>query len=270
VGEKLVAGPQQEVGYRFEIGITTLADAERYQLQTASLQTTPATFVAPDTTSLEATAALLRQDATSGTWPIPYAEFDQSAGAAAYPGAMVVYAAIPTEGLPSTDAADYAALLRFAVTTGQTPGSGVGQLPSGYLPLTAADGLGALAHYTLLAATDVAAQNGQLPSDSVATSKSSQSAPAGGGTSPIGGDGFENVPFTTSETGLAFAQAVQRRLRQHVPTHAVVTVIQPTGLTVGLTSWAGESVILLLALAGCVGLFGIPILLLLGRRRGRW
>jgi hypothetical protein len=163
-GEKLTSSGRQSVGYRFMIGITPLADNQRYQLQSAELETTSGTFVAPDDDSLKAAASLLQPDTTSGTWPIPYDQFQQSAGASAYPGSMVVYAAVPTSGLPAADAQAYSSLLNFAATTGQTQGYGVGQLPPGYLPLTAADGLGALASYTQAAATDVAAQNGQVPS----------------------------------------------------------------------------------------------------------
>ena len=153
----------QSVGNYFMIGITPLADDLRYDLQAASLQTTAGTFVAPSNTSLEAATDLLQPDPTTGTWPIPYDQFVTSAGAAAYPGTMIVYAAIPTSGLPAQAAADYADLLTFAAGQGQTPGEGVGQLPPGYLPMTAADGLGALAAYTVAAAADVAAQNGQVP-----------------------------------------------------------------------------------------------------------
>ena len=104
---------------------------------------------------------------------------------------MVVYAAIPTSGLPAADATDYAALLTFAAGPGQTPGSGVGQLPPGYLPLTAADGLGGLAAYTLAAATDVAAQNGQVPALTSAAGGSAASGTASSGaSSPSGSNAF--------------------------------------------------------------------------------
>lgn len=159
----LAASGTQSDGYYFMLGITPLADDARYGLQTASLQTTPGTFVAPSDASLEATTNLLQPDSSSGTWPIPYDDFESSAGSGAYPGTMIVYAAVPTSGLQPADAADLAALLTFAAGPGQTPGDGVGQLPAGYLPLTAADGLGDLAAYTKAAAADVAAQNGQVP-----------------------------------------------------------------------------------------------------------
>ena len=128
------------------LGITPLADDQRYNLQAAALADDERDISSRRATpSLAAVASLLKPDNTTGTWPIPYSTFQTSAGASAYPGTMVVYAAVPTSGLSPTDAADYASLLEFAVSTGQTPGSGVGQLPPGYLPLTQADGLGALA-----------------------------------------------------------------------------------------------------------------------------
>jgi hypothetical protein len=165
LGEKLVALGPQPVGYRFMIGVTPLADDQRYQLRTAALETTDSTFVAPDNASLRSATALLKPDKATGTWPVPYAELSStSAAAQAYPGTMVVYAAVPTSGLPAQDASDYASLLQFAATSGQIPGLEVGQLPPGYLPITTADGLGAMAAYTLAAAKDVAAQNGEVPS----------------------------------------------------------------------------------------------------------
>ena len=180
-GEKLVALGTETVGYRFMIGITPLADDSRYQLRAAALQTTANTFVAPTDASLKAATALLKPDKSTGTWPIPYPELSTStAGAAAYPGTMVVYAAVPTSGLPAASAKDYASLLQFAATTGQQPGLGVGQLPPGYLPMTKANGLSDFADYTLAAAADVAAQNGELPSM----------------TSPLGTGGTKPPPTT--------------------------------------------------------------------------
>ena len=148
VPNSLTAAGTQSPGYYFMLGITPLADDSRYDLQTASLQTTSGTFVAPSNDSLEAATDLLQPDTTTGTWPIPYDQFENERGAGAYPGTMVVYAAIPTSGLPAQAAADYANILTFAAGPGQTPGDGIGQLPPGYLPLTAADGLGGLAAYT--------------------------------------------------------------------------------------------------------------------------
>jgi hypothetical protein len=87
----------------------------------------------------------------------PHAQAD------AYPGTMLVTAAVATQGLSPTDATNYASLLRYVAGDGQQPGEGSGQLAAGYLPMTAANGLGKLAAYTKAAATAVAEQKGFVP-----------------------------------------------------------------------------------------------------------
>jgi hypothetical protein len=166
-------------GIRFMIGVVSLGEANRYGLNTASLQTqikpgtptgtvvsSPAgrTFVAPNDASLKAAAKLLAPDTTTGTWQIPPdAIRTKPEGAGAYPGTMLVYAQIPTLGLSQTDASRFAQYLRFVAADGQTPGTATGQLPPGYLPMTGANGLGSLAVYTKAAAHAVEAQKGELP-----------------------------------------------------------------------------------------------------------
>lgn len=178
LGEKLVALGRQTVGYRFMIGITPLADDQRYDLPAAALQTSGNSFVTPTNASLRAATALLKPDEQTGTWPVPYNMLsDGTAASSAYPGTMVVYAAVPTSGLASASAMDYASLLRFAATAGQDQGFGVGQLPPGYLPITKANGLGALADYTLAAANDVSAQNGELPPMTPGSTSAAQKPP---------------------------------------------------------------------------------------------
>ncbi len=177
-----------------------MADAHRYELSSAALQTANGRFVAPDDASLRAAADLLKPDTTTGTWPVPTkAIATNKSDASAYPGTMVVYAAIPTTGLSSTDASDYAALLRFAAGPGQQPGLGVGELPPGYLPMTSANGLGQLASYTLAAAGAVAAQKGALPA---LTGRRSQHHTGPGGGSPSStGHGATGGPGGTQPGG---------------------------------------------------------------------
>jgi hypothetical protein len=251
------------------IGVTPLADDDRYQLQAAALQTTSGTFIAPNDASLEAAGALLQSDTTSGTWPIPYPQFEQAAGQNAYPGSMVVYAAIPTSGLPAADAKDYAALLNFAATTGQTQGYGVGQLPPGYLPLTAADGLGALASYTQAAATDVAAQNGQVPSlTATATPSTTGTSPNGSGT---GSYNYAGAPYsglseggTSSGTSSVGGQG-KRRLSA-----SRVSQTEPLFGALSIALWAGGLLLLIIVAMAFMGMLGVPVTYLAGRRRGRW
>lgn len=192
----------QVAGEHFMLGLVSLGEASRYDLNTASLETdvkpgTPAgqfaptnsrTFVAPTDASLKAAAALITADPGTNTWQIPPGLIQSTpADAGAYPGTMVVQAQVPTSGLPAADATNLSKFLQFAATDGQTPGAGYGLLPGGYLPMTAGNGMGNLVAYTQAAAAAVAAQNGQVPS----LAGSSAGAGAGGDstTGSVGGHG---------------------------------------------------------------------------------
>lgn len=165
-------------GQRFILGVTSLGDAHRYDLQSAALQSQSTvsdfgvtfgdaagrTFVAPTPDSLKSAAAMLVMDPSTNTWTMPYDKLaSDPAGAHAYPGTMIINADVPTSGLSAVNAGDYAKLLRFAAGVGQSPGTGNGQLPDGYLPMTAADGLAKQIDYTLRSAAAVQAQKGTVP-----------------------------------------------------------------------------------------------------------
>jgi len=178
LGNKLTTRGRQVPGSRFMIGLTSLGDAEYYGLDTAALQTYQVApdptarftssvgrlFAAPTDASLLAAARLASPDETTGTWPIPYAALrNNPQDAAAYPGTMFVYLAVPAAGLPQQDAADLATFLRFAIGAGQSPGFGNGQLPPGFAPMTARNGLGDQVRYSLDAASAIASQAGDVP-----------------------------------------------------------------------------------------------------------
>jgi hypothetical protein len=212
--DHLAALGPQTVGFRFMLGVTSLADARRYNLNTASLLTyskpgTPdkftsaagMTFVPPTGASLRNAVSKYAPDKKTFEWNFPYALYgkDSKKMVAAYPGTMLVYADIPTKGLPVADATDYAKFLRFAATAGQVPGGGIGHLPLGYLPMTTANHLGAEQNYTMAAAAAVAAQAGTIPallakfhpagsspgtSPSPGSSSGTGSGPGSGSTSP--------------------------------------------------------------------------------------
>jgi hypothetical protein len=259
-GEKLVTNGRQTVGYRFMLGVTPLADNQRYQLQAAALQTTSGTYVQPDNTSMEAATSLLQPDAASGTWPIPYSTIESSAGASAYPGTMVIYAAVPTQGLPAADAQDYSTLLNFAATTGQTPGLGVGQLPPGYLPINQADGLGSLSAYTIAAAADVAAQNGEVPS----MTDPEQSASVGSYPS-FGsyGSGFASSPYQSASST---APATTTHKNAHLGPSLPASSVSPLRISL----WTAGLPLLFIFIPALLCLLVIPGLYRVGRRRGRW
>jgi hypothetical protein len=199
----LELGPEV-LGSRFLIGLVSLPEAEQLDLDTAALQTYASpeletsdlknfssgrVFVSPSASSLQAGADLLQPDTAAGSWVIPYGDFPGNSSAQkAYPGTMLMSADIPTSGLPASDAAKYGQYLSFAATTGQTAGSATGQIPQGYLPMTAGNHLAPEVAYTQAAATDVSAQNGQVPplppsGGSSSTSGSSSAASAGSSSS---------------------------------------------------------------------------------------
>ena len=208
---------RQQPGFRFVLGVTSVSAAHRYNLQAAELQTsldhpdlhaqfsdgTGRTFVAPDNAGLRRAATLLRPDEANRTWDFDYADLRTTAGQGAYPGVMPVYADVPTSGLTHSTAAHLAQLLTYIAGSGQVAGTRNGELPPGYLPLTAANGLAAFSDYTRRAADAIAAQDGTVPklkappapttptSSSSTTPHSHQPVPA----PPVGpGPGVPTVP----------------------------------------------------------------------------
>jgi hypothetical protein len=267
LGEKLIPLGRQTVGFRFMIGVTAVADSDRYQLRTAALQTTNShRFVGPSAASIKAATKFLKPDKKTGTWSLPYRTLATSKTAAgAYPGTMLVYAAVPTTGLPATDAKDYASLLRFAAGPGQRPGLGVGELPPGYLPLTKANGLGSLAGYTLAAAADVAAQKGDLPSltgnpaPGTATATPTPTATTGP-TAPTGTQ--VSLPPVASKTPAANPTP----LVAATPSSATVSL----GRTLGINLGGGGIVVVVVIGLAILALLGGPTVYFVGVKRGRW
>jgi hypothetical protein len=167
-------------GETFILGLTSLADAERYGLPIASLETQGGStshaqfktgagrsFAAPTTASLHAAAAMMEPDNKTGSWTLPYTKMrTEPDGKSAYPGTMLISTDVPTSGLATTLATDYGEFLSFVAAEGQHPGLGTGQLPPGYLPMTAANGEASMVAYTQAAAADVTAQNSKVPSPS--------------------------------------------------------------------------------------------------------
>ncbi|MCW2524747.1 MAG: hypothetical protein JWO63_3082 [Frankiales bacterium] len=209
---QLVALGREDPGIRFILGVTSIADADRYQLNTAALQTQrPAgpdatfsdlagrTYVAPTDDSLKAAAQLLTPDTELGTWTLPYDKIRTDPDdALAYPGTMLLSTDIATQYLSASDAAQYAQFLNFVAGTGQVSGLANGNLAAGYLPLTAANGLTQLVNYTKAAALAVAAQQGHVPALTgdppapTATDAASGPTAAGDGSPTTPGDSSTN------------------------------------------------------------------------------
>jgi hypothetical protein len=268
LGQKLVAIGRENPGKRFIIGLTSFADAERYQLDAAALQShvaasapekftdeTGRTFVAPSEASLRAAARMLKPDEAAGTWPIPYAALrTDPKGVGAYPGTMLMSVAVPTKGLPIKDAQQYAQFLGFVAVKGQTPGLGNGQLPPGYLPMNGANGLALQAQYTQVAAVAVAAQAGTLPS--VVTLKAITPPPVVGG----GGPTPAPPPGTVSPPG------VPQNLHS-IPRGPTVTAIAVSGKTNGIGAGFAGVVFPLVVLLAVFGALASAITWFFGRPR---
>jgi ABC-type phosphate transport system substrate-binding protein len=225
-------------GSRFILGIASLADAVRYELNTAALETQGGStsnatfttaagrsFASPTDASLRAAVAMLKPDDKTGSWPVPYSTMRTSpAGKSAYPGTMLMSTDVPTKGLTKTLAHDYSQFLDFVAGPGQAPGVAIGQLPPGFLPMTAANGMARMIAYTNAAAADVAAQNSHVPlpssalpavtparSPSPAPSASRTSSPATS-TSPspaasLIGSGNASLPAVTTSPGTTSNQS---------------------------------------------------------------
>ena len=125
----------QGLGDRFILGLVTLADARRYGLRVASLQTRQGSFVAPTSSSLGAAVGLMRQSGALQPFTLPMREALTSG--TAYPGTMVVHTAAKAHGgLSASDAKTVAQFISVSTSEGQVPGRDNGELPDGYLPLT--------------------------------------------------------------------------------------------------------------------------------------
>lgn len=281
VNQKLGSLGRENPGERFLIGITPLADADRYLLNSAALQTqvspSAATkftdaggraFVAPTEASLGAAAALLTPNVSEGTWDMPYKDFQADpAAAGAYPGTLLMSADVPTTGLSSVDAQKYATFLNFAVTTGQTPGVGQGQLPPGFLPMTGANHLGSLAAYTQAAAAAVKAQSGTVPPVVPGQpTKTPQTTGPPGSPNAAGrgsGTGFGNEVLggsanSASQSGTVGASATSSSQHSHKASHSLVPagVVRAIAfLNAGLGSWSfGISLVVCLVAGGASAL----------------
>jgi hypothetical protein len=247
--EKLVAVGREAEGSRYLFGLVSLADASRYQLGTASLQTqrtgqstdifsSPAgrTFVAPTVTSVTAAAKLMVPDDTVGSWTMPYDSFSSARAAKnAYPGTMLLSVDVPTHGLPKADAGQYATLLRFLAGSGQTAGLLAGQLPPGYIPMNSANGIAKFAAYSARAAAAVAAQCGIVPlvSGAPTTGTGSCVAPAANTGAPPPAAGPTSAPAPSSSPPSSSSPPPSPSSSSPAPTVSAVPVAKTVGIRPG-------------------------------------
>ncbi|WP_139981377.1 hypothetical protein [Nocardioides litoris] len=125
---------RQAFGSRFVLGVVSLGDAARYGIKTAALQTSKGRFVAPSDASMARAVGLAEQDQRRQPFELDARRLVRDGKA--YPGTMIVYTAARLRGLDQDSADKVAQFVRIATTEGQRRGSGNGQLPAGFLPIT--------------------------------------------------------------------------------------------------------------------------------------
>ncbi len=157
--------PPEIPGNRALFAILDQADASIYQLPVAALENADGQYVKPTDASMLAAV----EGMTTAKNGITQSLNQSKKVPGAYPLTMVIYAMVPTGGVSKQTAAKIAQWLDFVANQGQTPGNDPGELPPGYVPLTAS-----MRAQTLKAATEVLDQVGDKGKSS--TSKGSASA----------------------------------------------------------------------------------------------
>ncbi len=124
--------PPEFPGQRALIAITGQGDAAAFLFPVTAVPNATGHFVRPTNAGL---AAALRTmiPAGDGTLQVNL----HSRNPAVYPLTMVIYAVAPTSGTSHAKAAAIAKFIDYAAGACQSPGLGPGQLPPGFLPLTA-------------------------------------------------------------------------------------------------------------------------------------
>lgn len=224
---------RQGYGNRFLLGLVSLGDAERYGIDVAKLETADGAYVAPTRESEAAAVKLMKQ-----TTPLQPFALDQAAvrkSTTAYPGTMVVYTAAKTCELTNDLVPEVASFIRIASAEGQNPGSGNGQLPDGFLPITKSGATSAL--YAAARSTADAVEKQKCP----ATAEAPAVGSAGTGTTP----GAVAAPVAAPAAPAAAG----------TPTTPITTAAGPIGMTAAPTAKVGFvllPVLFVLALAGAL------------------
>jgi hypothetical protein len=166
----------ETAGQRALFSILDEGDAAELDFPVASLENAAGNYVAPTDATM---AAAIDHDMITAKNGITQTVNQNGKVRNAYPLTMVIYAMVPTAGISKSKAAKIAQWLDYVAGAGQDPGYGPGQLPPGYLPLTAN-----MRAQTLKAASEVLAQAGDKPAHSGSPTPSMSSSPAASTSTP--------------------------------------------------------------------------------------
>ncbi len=124
----------QDAGARFMIAVTDSANAARYGLTTAQL--TPSNTTTPVSSTAETMTAALAALSPTSLDAVLQVDPAKVTGNA-YPLTMVTYAGVNLTKSTPASRTTMTGMLQQITTTGQVQGTALGQLPVGYVPLTA-------------------------------------------------------------------------------------------------------------------------------------
>jgi hypothetical protein len=126
------------IGSRKVIAISTAGSAAKFATISASLLNSAGNFVAPTSETMSAAASAMTPSENSAVVEFDHESTQAKSATSAYPLTMPVYAALNPLMSDAPLRATYANLIRYAVQSGQVPGSDLGNLPQGYAPIPAA------------------------------------------------------------------------------------------------------------------------------------
>ena len=219
----------EPLGHIFIWGISDTADLAAYGLVDAQMcNDSGSSCVGPSTASLTTALNSAKPD-SAGLLQVNPAR----PGAGGYPLVQVTYAAVDTHR-SKAELKDYADLIAYAAGAGQTPGVAPGDLPPGYLPLTAklkAQAMNVVAK--LRADANGPTSHSPSPTSSGTTSATGTTSPA------------PSSSTATPTVGLSIT-----------PPSAELTAAKTQGQTAGAIRWA----LLVVALAGAVAAAGGTVL----------
>jgi hypothetical protein len=181
------AYPPQALGHRFMLALTDSVSAYRYGLSTAALINQNGEAVSPDEHGI---LTGLTSRTASSVAGVTVPNFTAKV-AGSYPLAELTYAVVNACSSSEKQRSDYAKLLDFAVTTGQTPGVEKGKLPLGFIPLTAEQV--SAAQSTIAAINDSAKLTSLCPKDPAPVTPPVVVPGSSGGTTDPDGAGGQGV-----------------------------------------------------------------------------
>ena len=122
-------------GSKFMIAITDSVSANRYGLSTAAVRLPNSTVLAkPDVANMTSALEALQATSLDSVKQVNPAAVVRGG----YPMTIVTYAGVNLTKSTAAERKTIASMLTQVTTTGQESGSGIGQLPAGYVPLTPA------------------------------------------------------------------------------------------------------------------------------------